>query len=180
MSDTETALLLGVRDRIREACGYSEAQCECEFDEMAPASVGDVYVVVMPGGWQPGPRNNGGGILDELIDVEVEVILRSGQFPKDRSRGLFMDTLTGLNTRLQQINTLAGHLNYAVLDLAKLHLVDSTQGFVEPLKFGGIERKPREVPPEIFSATAGSQPAGLARRLTLVGARRIQNRTTMT
>lgn len=181
MSDTESALLLAVRDRIREACGYSEAQCEVEFDEIAPAGVGDVYVVVMPAGWRPGPRNNaGGGVLDEIIDVDVEVVLRSGQFPRDRSRTMFIDTLTGINTRLQQINTLAGHFNYDVLDRAKLHLVDSTQGFVEPLKFGGIEAKPREVPAEVFSARPGPEPVGLARKLSLVGARRIQYRTTMT
>lgn len=173
--NTEAALLQAVRDQIRDRCGYGENECEVEFDEQAPATVGQVYIAVCPGGWRPGPNNdNGGGVLDELIDVEVTCILRAANVPRDRKRSVFLDNLNGLNERLSKIDNWI-HFRTEVMQKANA-LLESTQGFIEMLKFGGMEAKPRAVTSETFAAKSGENAAGLARTIMFRGARRIQER----
>lgn len=178
--DSETALLQALRDAIRQECGYQPEQCEVEFDALVPANCGEVYVAVIPGGWRPGPSTDGnGGVLDELIDVDVEVVIRMAGVPRDRKREVFLSTLGGLNNRLWQIVTTVGHFDYRVITAAKGYSAASSAGFIVPLKFGGMEQLPRSVSSDYFKARAGEEAAGLARKVFFRGARRLQYRATM-
>ena len=174
---SETALLNAVRDEIRRLCSYSETECEVEYDEMAPANVGDVYVAVQPGGWRPGPNNNSsGGVLDELYDVDVTIVMRCAKLPRDRQRNVFAGNLENLNSRVRAVSA-ACHFSYLVLTKANAEIVNtqnSNEGFTEPLKFGGVDAKPRMVGPDFFAAIGSDPRAGMARTVRLVGARRIQ------
>lgn len=175
---SETALLNAVRDVIRQRCNYRDHECEVEFDELAPANVGEVYLAVQPGGFRPGPTNaSSGGVLDELYDVEVTVAIRCAKVPRDRQREVFAKNLEGLNSRLRAIVAAVGNFSYEVLNLANAEIVNtqnSNEGFIEPLKFGGVDSKPRMIGPDFFAAVGNDQRAGMARTVRLVGARRIQ------
>lgn len=172
---SETALLVAVRDQIREICGYKPHECNIEYDEVPPAIAGEVYVVVMPGGWQPGENNaKGGGVLDEIYSVDVSVIMRATRIPRDKTRDLYLDLLDGLNVRVKAIRA-AVHFNLEVMAAANENLEDSSAlPFIETLKFSGMDRRPRLVGAEVFGDKPGERRAGLARTINFSGARRIQ------
>ncbi len=173
-TDSEVALLLAVRDILRAKGGYAEEECECEYDEEpTPTTIGDVYLAVVPAGWAPGPDNDKcGGILDEVFSVDVACIVRAGQFSSDRKRTLFMDNLIGLNRHVRKVLTTVGNFQYELHNLANESL--NTYPFVEPLRFGSMEAKPRPVDSQYFGGRDGDDNAGLVRTVHLVGARRIQ------
>lgn len=174
MSIAEKCLLVAVRDRLRSECDYTNPQCDIEFDAMAPATVGDVYVAVLPGGWVPGPRQNtSGGVSDRVYSVEACVIKRIRAVPRDRQRDVFLSNLDSLDEELDKIHE-AIDWQYAVNTLANAALTERGQvhGFIEPLRFSGVDKKPRLAPPELFGA-AGTQTAGMMRTIYFGGARRI-------
>lgn len=173
-TDTEVALLLAVRDILREKGGYAESECDCEYDEEPSiVTVGDVYLAVVPAGWSSGPDNGTcGGILDEVVSVDVACIVRGAQFPADTRRSLFMEQLSGLNRHVRKVVTTVGNFQYELHNLANQSL--NQYGFVEPLRFGSMESKPREVDARYFGGREGEKHAGMVRVVHLVGARRIQ------
>ena len=171
---SETALLTAVRHQIITKCGYTDSQVGIELDEIIPPLVGDVYVHVAPGEWTPGDANNtSGGVLDEVLSVDVTVIMRAAKVPKDRRRGVLIDNLDGINVRLRKIITAIGNFSYDLINEANALLSDGAEGFVEPLRFRGMS-KPHVVPSEQFSARAGEPQAGIERTAKFGGARRIQ------
>lgn len=175
---SEEALLLAVRDTLREKCGFKPAECDIEYDEMAPVTVGQRYIVVMSGGWDAGPNNGtGGGVLDELFSVDVAVAVRSSSTPRDRLRNLFTINLGNVNSICRLIIASVGMYSYDVQNLANQYIgpeANGAEGFIEPLKFGAMG-KPQAVGPEFFGADPDADgPAGLMRVVHLVGARRIQ------
>lgn len=170
----ESALLLAVRDKLRDGEGWTEKQCEVEQDEIAPATVGQLYVVVLPGGWSNGPRHNtSGGVNDLLFSVDVAVIKRAASTPRDRRRNLFLTNLDGLNAEVGKVFKWVD-FRYDVLDAAN-ELIERETGiekaFVEPLKFSTVDRRPRVVGGEMFAAAANQPAAGLIRVVSFVGAR---------
>lgn len=173
--DGESALLTAVTEALITTLSYTETQCNIEFDEIPPASVGDFYVAVMPGGSRPGPRNNtSGGILDEYIDIDIAVIQRAPKLPRDRSRQLLITALSGINARHRQILAAFGQFNYTVMNAATA-LLDNAEGFVEPLYWAGNESKARIVSGEYFKGQSEEEFAGLVRVAHYRGARRIQH-----
>jgi len=174
---SETALLDAVRDRIVAVCEYRETEVDVELDQIVPAMVGDVYVIVEPGGWMPGPNNDTcGGVIDELFSVNVTVIMRATKVPKDRRRNVLIENLTGLNARLRKIIN-AIHFKYEVNAAANATIRgggDPIEGFIEPLRFYGMSR-PTVVGAEVVSAKAGEMQAGIKRTVQFNKARRIQN-----
>lgn len=179
MRAAEKNLLLAVRNRLRTAtgsggAGFSDAECDIEFDEMAPATQGHRYIVVMPAGWRPGPRHNtSGGVNDLIYAVDVTVIQRVANVARDRYR----TTLTALEALADLIFPVVD-FNYTTLAAANTLLAaetpSSTEGFSEPLRFIGMG-KPRLVSGELFG---GAEPkAGLARTVSFGGARRITVKT---
>jgi len=180
MSDnaSETALLEAVRNRLRTQLTLDDHQCEIEFDEMAPATVGDKYLVVLPGGVSDGPAHRTSGqVIDEVIGVDVTVVLRATSVPRDRHRDVYLRNLMSLNDLIQKVRD-AIDFKYEVNTAANViitGLTGSTYGFTEPLKFQGMQARPVKVSAEFFAAS--KEPvAGLARTVYFRGARRIQAR----
>ena len=187
---SETAILLAVLTVLRmpidkSGGGFSAKECDIEADEMAPGTVGDLYVAVVPGGWRPGPRHNSaGGVWDIIFDVDVLVIKRTGAFPRDRTRDVligsdYLGNLSSLNSDLERVlNAIDFDLGYTVNNTANRLILDKTgssEGFVEPLKFKGLDKKPRIANAEIFGGNGTK--AGLIRGIYFGGARRITTRT---
>jgi hypothetical protein len=175
MRVAEKSLLLAVRDRLRTVCGYTEQQCQIEYDEQAPAVTGDTYIIVMTGGWSPGPRHRtSGGVNDLLYAIDIGVVKRVTSVPRDRLRNVFFRNISALTEEVDKIYE-AIDFDYALLDAANTLIVEeteSTHGFIEPLKFTSMDRRPRLVPGELFAATT-SEAAGLMRVISFGGARRI-------
>lgn len=176
MTGAERALLLAVRDALRgdSPKPYTLDQCNVEFDEMAPATVGQLYVAVMPGGWRPGPHHNScGGINDLMYGVDVLVIKRIGNVPRDRLRDTFLANLSSLDAEIDKIYPLID-FNYDVLAAANQTIAEetgSTEGFYEPLKFAGVDKRPRVAPSELFNGREDTR-SGLIRTIFFHSARR--------
>jgi hypothetical protein len=179
----EKALLQAVRDRFRAPSdegggGLKPEECNIEFDEMAPATTGDRYVVVMPAGYKPGPRHgSSGGVADLLFFVDVAVVVRAANVPRDRQREAFLDNLANV----AELTDLAfGVIDWQqpVIDRANQILAEegSTEIFIHPLVFSGIDGKPTPAAAEIFGAIPGRLAAGLKRTIRFGSARRITNK----
>ncbi len=184
MRGAEKHLLAAVRDRIRAQCGYKDEECQIELDEMAPATVGQVYVAVTPGGCRTGNVHaTCGGVRDLLLSVNAFVIRRIRNVPRDRLRNVFAENLGCLDDDIDKIIE-AVDWRYEVVNAANaaLTLEGLEPGFLEkPLIFTGLDDKPRLANPDLFagaqqntgSVTAGMVRAirfGNARHLTYVGA----------
>lgn len=179
MSDTasETAMLEAVRNHLRTQLNLADHECQIEFDDMAPATVGDLYVVVLPGGVSDGPAHRGGHVIDELVDVDITVVKRATAKPRDLHREVYLRNLTSLNDIIQQVRD-AVDFSYTVNDAANVIILRdslSSEGFVEPLKYAGIDKRPQRVGGDYFAATT-EPAAGLKRTVYFRGARRIQSR----
>lgn len=185
MKLAEKNLLLACRDRLRlpqitrgGGGGYSDAECNVEFDEMAPATVGNVYIAVIPGGWRPGPRHNtSGGVNDLVYSIKVAVIRRAGSVPRDRTRG-FLTNLNDLNDDIDRVYQVIDW-RYELINAANAMIVadgGSSDGFIEPLRWSGEIGSPRLVGAEFFGAKVG-QAAGMIRVMSFGGARRITVKT---
>lgn len=179
MKVAEKNLLLAVRNQLRTAAlaggaGLSEAECQIELMEMAPATQGNRYIAVMPGGWIRGPRHNSsGGVNDLVYGIDIFVATRAlSRTPRDR----MLANLTELNTLIDRIYPVLD-FNYTAINAANaLILADtgSTEGFVEPLRFAAVEKRPRVVDGEVFGGTGVN--AGVARTIQFHGARRITSK----
>lgn len=172
---SESVLLEAVRDQLRERCGYQEHQCDVELDEVTPAAVGDFYVAVMPGGFQPGERHNTGGgcIRDYVYSVAVSVMVRANRLPRDRKRKLFLDNLDGIEMHERKIRE-ALDWSEEVRARANKLLKCEVDGFIQPLRLASLEPRPRPVGSDVFGARGNDVQAGLARTTTFGGARLIQ------
>lgn len=177
---TESALLEAVRDQIRSVLNIKDRQCEIEFDDdEIPAIVGDLYIIVMPGTIQPGPRHDSsGGVMDRIFSVDVSVVIRATAKPADRRREIFNANLGSINARLQAVFD-AIDFSYVTMNAANVIIQaneSSSEGFTEPLRFAGAGRI-RPVPGETFKGGGNEKVAGLIRRMSYGGARRIKTRT---
>lgn len=173
--DTETAMLVAVRDRLRTELSLTNDECEIEYDELAHASVGKRYVIVIPGGLRPGELHDpNSGTMDEIVSVSVMVILRNRDVPRDRMRQMFVSTNAALNRQIARVRE-AIDCKVDLLAEADEWLVTAQtgQGFCEMLRWVGQDDKPRGVNPEIFSGD-GTQAAGMARVIRFSGARRLR------
>lgn len=185
MRAAEKNLLLATRNRLRlpiiaaapstGGAGFSEEECEVEYDEMTPATAGKLYCAVMPGGWKPGPRHNtSGGVNDLLYGVDILIAVRIGNVPRDRLRNVFINNLGALDEELDKIFPVVDFNEKLRVDANTLITIEngSTEGFSENLRFVGTDQKPRLAPAEMFGS-ANNPSAGLMRVLHFHGARRI-------
>lgn len=175
MRMAEKNLLVAVRNALRTDHKWSERECEIELDEMAPATVGDLYVAVLPGGWRPGPRHNtSGGVNDLVYGVDVLVVKRVRSQPRDRMRDVFLHNLDSLDRQLDDVHE-SIDWSYEVMNAANELIAAETgsaYGFSEPLRFAAMEKRPRPAPAELFGS-AQTTPAGLMRAISFGGARRL-------
>lgn len=169
----EKSLLLAVRDRLRSQVPYEADQCEIEYDELAPAIVGQTYVAIMPAGFAKGKyHDTSGGIADLVFSVDVLVVKRIGNVARDRRRDVFINNVGALNEELDKIFSVVD-FNYDVMNLANAKVAAetaiTTAKFHKPLLFAGIERRPRLAPAEIFGGAVDTK-AGLMRVISFGGA----------
>lgn len=179
---TEEALLYAVRDVIRAAAliTNSSSNVNIEHEEMSPNLVGHSYIAVQLGDVSPGPSHNtSGGVVDHLLSIDVSIIVRSQDMPKDRIRDKYLNTAKSLAKLSSSVNGLVD-FSYSVLTAANTYLstyesgVQNSQGFIEPLKFAGMS-KPRAVGPQFFMGS-GEGMSGLIRKISYVKARRVVSR----
>ena len=176
-------LMLAVRDQLRREVPLADSECEIELDEGAlPATIGKVYVVVAPSGWQPGPCHNAsGGVNDLLYGIKVMAIARRPEVPRDRRRDAitgsqFLDSLGSLDDLIDQIFETVDY-RYDVINAANTAIqeeINSDEGFIEPLRFAGME-DPKPLSGESFGSR--SPWAGMISTLHFHGARRITTKT---
>jgi len=196
---SESALLRAVVTEIRGHVAdvgppivltYLPRQIEVEIDESAPATAGDLYIMVIPGGIEAGPTHNqSGGVVgssgwtDKLYGVDVAIVIRAPAKPRDRQAELltgFRGTTalsTGFETHQLNIETQID-FNYTVTTTANALILAetaSTDEFTEPLRLAGVGSI-RPAPAEVFAGVPGEQTAAFIRTIRFRGARRIQNR----
>ncbi len=190
---SESALLRAVVTEIRahnSSATYLARQVEVEIDEFAPATVGDLYIMVIPAGVEAGPTHDqsGGaaassGWIDRLYSVDVSIVLRTPKKPRDRRREYLTDfrgtASVGAHFARHWLNI--GEqidFNYDVTTTANALILAesaSTDGFIEPLRFASLGPI-RDAPAEVFAGMAGESTAAFIRTIRYRGARRIENR----
>jgi hypothetical protein len=177
---TESALLRAIRDKLRAQDAFDDSKVGIEPDESPPASIGDLYVIVKPGGVRPGPAHrSSGGVRDKIVAVEVHVLMRLPKHPRDRRTDIFMANLNSLNAYLAIVED-AIDFKYDVLTDANQFIEDeigSTEGFIMPPVYAGETSTPRTVAGEHFSARPGETDAGMTKAIRFDDARRIWTRS---
>lgn len=181
----EKALLLATRNRLRMplnqafpsqgGAGFSDDECQVEFDHMAPATIGKRYIAVMPGGWRPGPcHNTSGGVNDLVYGVDVLVVVRVGNVARDRLRDTFLNNVGALDEQIDKLFPVIDFNESLRNDANTIIQAEggSTEPFIENLRFTGTDARPRLADAELFAGTTG-QAAGLMRVIHFHGARRI-------
>lgn len=180
MKASQKFLLTAVRNQLRlpapTGAGYRDTECNCEPDDQFPATAGDVYVAVMPGGFMPGPtHNSSGGVRDFIYGVNVVVVRRVANVPRDRQRDVFLNHLDSLD---DDIDRIIANVDWSqTVRVAANALITaetgSTQGFIYPLRFAGQVSAPVPVGAEKFGAASGKQEAGMMVTIPFHSARRI-------
>ena len=175
---TESALLEAVAERLRDSIELDPTEAEVEHDEQAPVAVGEKYFCILAGGVMPGPSEAGSVlILDEIVNVDVTVIIRCANVSRDKVREVFLGNVKSLNSQVRKVVE-AIHGKYDnVINLANTFIQresGSTEGFIETLRFAGMDTRPRLVGGATFAARPEESRAGLARTVRFRNARRIQ------
>lgn len=178
MKGGDKNLLLAVRNRLRTAVSLANDECQIEHDEMAPATAGNTYVVVTPAGIGPGPRHQtSGGIRDLLYAIDVTVVRRIGQIARDRVRDVYFSNVDALQV---VVDSVVDAIDYDYTTMAAANALilaaggaSASYGFVQPLTFRGVDRKPRILSGEMFAGSPGHGRVAMARTINFGGARRI-------
>lgn len=182
---SESALLRAVVSEIRahnSSATYLARQVEVEYDEFAPATVGDLYIMVIPAGVEPGPTHNtSGGVIDKLYGVDVAIALRATKKPRDRRREYLTDfrgtASVGSHFARHELN-ISQQIDFQNALMATANTLiaaesGSAEGFIETLKFAGVGPI-RDAPAEVFGGMSGESAAALIRTIRFRGARRIE------
>ena len=182
---SESALLRAVVTEIRAhnvSATYRARQVEVEYDEFAPATVGDLYIMVIPAGVEAGPTHNtSGGVIDRIYSVDVAIALRAPKKPRDRRREYLTDfrgtASVGAHFARHEFNISEqiDFQNIVMTTANALILAESasTEGFIETLKFAGLGPI-HDAPAEVFAGMSGESVAALIRTIRFRGARRIE------
>lgn len=177
---SEVHLLTAVRDRIRAHGEYLDKHCNVEWDEMAPATAPDLYIMVLFGSVEAGPATDGGAAQDLLYGVNVSIAIRAPRKPRDRSRDLWL-ALTGSFYKHQGNILDQLDFDYTTINNANSQMIldgeatGTCDTFIEPLRFASLGPI-RPAPAEIFAGTPGESVAALIRTIRFRGARRIVTR----
>jgi len=176
---SEEALLMSVRDHIRELAGYGPDECDVQMDEFVPNGIGDSYVAVLPGDLNAGPRHDSsGGVIDEIYSVRVLVIQRAAAIPADRLGNHWLTNVGGIAERCRRIRQVID-FNYSVTTMAKTFITGSTEGFNHPLVWRSTGRT-EPADSEIFNTAKYNvkthQAGGVKRMIEFGGCRRTTTR----
>jgi hypothetical protein len=173
---SQRALLIAVRDRIRDRLNYGPTECDVRPDGRPIAAASETYVAVHEGEWR-GVDCEG---LDELFGIDVTVSVRSGVTPDDRLGESLMVGPAGmsLDEKLRGIVALLHRdpPDYPVLNAANVLIGAGGNGLVVPLRFSHADRTKIADPKWFWGPPAEEDdcPAGLYRTLHFVEAERVQ------
>ncbi len=160
----EDKLLIAVRDRLRSQLSLQDRHCQIEYDEVFPATSGDRFLVVSPGGVTPDRRHlTSGGVNALVYSVDVTAVRRLGRVPRDQRRDVFAFNLNSLNDLLGKVYNAIDWV-YDVTAAANAAMSLSSDGFVHPLVFNGVDAKPRTIASPDFAST-GEGDVALARTI---------------
>lgn len=160
----EDKLLIAVRDRLRTQLELTDPECQIEYDELFPATTGEKYLVVTPGGISPDGRHlSSGGVNALVYSVQVTAVRRLGRVPRDRRRDVFAFNLESLNDMLGKVYSAIDWI-YDVIQSANSSLGLAADGFVHPLVFDGVDPQPRTISAAEFAAS-GDGAVALARTI---------------
>lgn len=177
-----TALLVAVRDTLREKIPLAVEECGIQPDGQPPPSAGRRYVAIHPTLWSPEITQGNSNVLDETFSLACTLTFRIPARPRDQQmEAFFLEALDGMDTLARNIVSLL-HASYDILDSANLRL--NTQNFIEPLWFAGADASPRGVDATWFWSDnpnpRDQQLCGYALEIRFQGARRVQSRVTAT
>ena len=168
----ETALLVATRDRLRSVLALLPEHCDVELDDQVPAIAAKTYYAVIGAGLTPGPRHmTSGGVVDVYLSMRVVVYERITEVARDRRRNVFIDLLTGLNTKLDAIID-AIDFSYELTNNAALLLTETTAAggeFPEPFRSFVPDSSPRMVYRDPYDAAqmkGGDPVIAMARGVT--------------
>lgn len=172
---SHSALARAVRDRIRAHADYLDRQVDVEINEKAPATAGDLYIIVTFG-----QRTNGGipnaSVADHLFGIDVTVAIKAPRKPRDRERDFWIDLTNSFEVHERNIRGQIEN-DYPTINAANVFITaeegGSPCGFMKPLRFDGAGPF-REAPAEIFAGTPGEQRAAIVQTLRFSDARRIE------
>lgn len=175
---SERALIIAARDRIRALAAYEDRQVRAEWDERAPATAHDTYIMILPGGVEVDPLQITNGILTgKSYGLDVVVALRAPKKPRDRERDLWIALSSSFEAHM---NNVLAQLDgdYTTITNANAQMVtDGTatgtcDTFIEPLNCAGLGPI-RAAPAELYAGFPGEATAALVRTIRFRGARRL-------
>jgi hypothetical protein len=192
-----TALLGAVKARLQAALALGEGHVGVQVGGQPPPFNGDLYIALDGSGFDN--RDQIGQSLDESYGLELTLTIRCAHIPTDRTAAaVLLKIATGLWDRVAVIRK-AIHMNYTVLDLAggsygsstwtggePYSLASTINGFVEPLRFGRVQKPQWKFSDWLWSAEPQSKqvgprvPQAVAVMMTFGGARRCQTIESMT
>tara|TARA_B100000949_G_scaffold148547_1_gene130512 strand:+ start:248 stop:790 length:543 start_codon:yes stop_codon:yes gene_type:complete len=169
-------LLIATRDQLWSAISVlDETNCGINPDGQPPPFAGQLYVSVHGTEWTVGGMVDGG--LDEEFGIACTVTMRAGFTPDDRmGDSLYIKLATGLEDLVRKIIVEIRTSRWIILNAANALMPDDLDGFVEPLRWLGVNAEPRIVGPEWFHAApdVNNPTSGLSMEVRLDKARRIQ------
>ncbi len=178
---SEVHLMLAVRDRIREHADYEDKHCDVEWDEYAPATAPDLYIMVLFGSVEAGQFYKNGKVEDRVYGVNVSIALRAPRVPRDRQRKLWIEMTNSFH---RHVNNIMAQIDfdYTVQANANAQMIldgeatGACDTFISPLRFQSLGPI-RPAPAEIFAGTPGESVAALVRTIRFRGAHRPSVRT---
>lgn len=180
MDDSEVALLLAVHAALLDYMQLAPHEIDIEADEMAPASIGDRYLAVIPGGYTTGQIHDANGSTrEEIHSIDVAVVVRIPEYAKDRQREAFLENARSMAPLIQGVRETID-FEYNVNQAANAILqrdygIAAGEGFIEPLKVKGLGRI-ATVPGAFFDGNPDERRAGFSRRVFLRGAKFMSTR----
>lgn len=167
-----SAVLLAVRNWIREELELDDSSCRIMTGPQPPPSCGDRFLSVYGRRWAPGSDDLNRGI-DETYEIAVAVTYRCSFSPFDeRGEAVYIQHLESMERTLRQL--LGIHLNMDILHAINSR-VHGSYKLIEPLRWRGCDASPTLVGPEWFQSRGGggSDPAGMVMEASFGGARRL-------
>lgn len=170
------ALLLAVRDELRDRLELKPIECEITIDGQPIPSCGERFIAVSQADWSTQQTES----LDEDYAIDVTVSMRLPRVPVDKEYKLIVQAITGFADLASAVRAaLHGDIRgWAVVNRANATIGPNANGFCEPLRFRGGSR------PQVRGGSwfwAKREPrAGVAQVLHFREARLVQDMTTQT
>lgn len=168
-----SALLIAVRDQLREKVTLSPDDVRVQPGPEPIPTMGDTFISVYGSGWNAGISDPNRGI-DEVFGVACAVTSRMSANPIDRvGEEIYIKGITGLEATCRKIVANV-HQNIDVFTEANL-LITGDDKFVEFLRWSSTDPSPKTVGADWFFSSDTTNPDyGLVMEVRFVGARRVQ------